>query len=287
VELLVVIAIIGILIGLLLPAIQAARESARRMSCTNNLKQIGLALQLYHDSNKSLPAGWTAYDANNKPYALGTPGWSWATRILPFMELGSLAKNSINFKLPLSDPSNAYVRTLNIADFRCPSDPTKLTFIDDEDPLQQELAVGNYVGVFGTGNIHDSAAVPAGQVFTGDGIFYHNSEVRFSDIRDGLSHTFMVGERSSALGFSTWVGSPANDDCGPGMILGSALDLPNKLGFQTNADPHNFSSKHSQGTNFCSGDGSVRLVNQNIEIAVYKALCTRASGDAIGDLLTN
>ena len=78
VELLVVIAIIGVLIAMLLPAVQAARESARRMSCTNNLKQIGLALQLYHDANKRLPAGWTAYDANNQQYALGTPGWGWA-----------------------------------------------------------------------------------------------------------------------------------------------------------------------------------------------------------------
>jgi prepilin-type N-terminal cleavage/methylation domain-containing protein len=287
VELLVVIAIIGILIGILLPAIQAARESARRMSCTNNLKQIGVALHLYHDALKHLPAGWTAYDANNQPYALGTPGWSWATRILPYMELGSVSKSSIDFKLPLSDPANAYVRTLNIAEFRCPSDPAKLTFIDEEDPLQQELAVGNYVGVFGTGNIHDSATVPAGNQFVGDGILYHNSAVKFRDIRDGLSHTFIVGERSSALSFSTWVGSPANDDCGPGMVLGSALDPPNSLGFTTNPDPHNFSSRHSQGANFCSADGSVRLVDQNIDEAVYKALCTRASGDSIGNYLSN
>jgi prepilin-type N-terminal cleavage/methylation domain-containing protein len=287
VELLVVIAIIGILIGMLLPAIQAARESARRMSCTNNLKQIGVALHLYHDSNNKLPAGWTAFDANNKPYALGTPGWGWAARILPFMELGTISKNSINFKSPLSDPSNAYVRTLNIADLRCPSDPTKLTFVDDEDPLQQELAVGNYVGVFGTGSIHESANIPAGRQFTSDGIFYHNSAIRFSDIRDGLSHTFMVGERSSSLAFSTWVGSPANDDCGPAMILGSALYPPNSLAFYENPDPHNFSSKHSKGTNFCSADGSVRLVDQNIDVTVYRALCTRASGDSIGDFLSN
>jgi prepilin-type N-terminal cleavage/methylation domain-containing protein len=287
VELLVVIAIIGILIALLLPAIQAARESARRMSCSNNLKQIGIAAHLYHDSYQHLPAGWTAYDANNRPYALGKPGWGWATRILPYMELGTLAKNSIDFKKPFSDPANAYVRTLYVADFRCPSDPTKLTFVDEEDPLQQELAVGNYVGNFGVGNIHDCGTVPAGKQFTGDGVFFHNSAVKFRDIRDGLSHTFLVGERSSALGFSTWVGSPADDDCGPGMVLGSALDAPNALGFVTNPDPHNFSSKHTQGTNFCLADGSVRLVEQEIDTAVYRALATRASGDSIGDSLKN
>jgi prepilin-type N-terminal cleavage/methylation domain-containing protein/prepilin-type processing-associated H-X9-DG protein len=287
VELLVVISIIGILIGLLLPAIQAAREAARRMSCSNNLKQIGVALHLYHDALHKLPAGWTAFDANGRPYALGTPGWGWATRILTYMELGSVSKNSIHFKSPMSDPANAYVRTLNLAEFRCPSDPTKLTFVDDEDPLQLELAVGNYVGVFGTGNIHDSATVPAGTQFTGNGIFFHNSDVAFRDIRDGLSHTFMVGERSSLLGFSTWVGSPANDDCGPGMVLGSALEPPNLLGMATNPDPHNFSSKHSQGTNFCMADGSVRLIDQNIDADTYKALSTRAAGDAINDALSH
>jgi prepilin-type N-terminal cleavage/methylation domain-containing protein/prepilin-type processing-associated H-X9-DG protein len=287
VELLVVIAIIGILIGMLLPAVQAARESARRMSCTNNLKQIGLALHLYHDAHNHLPSGWTAYDANMQPYALGKPGWGWAAKILPFMELDSVAKNAIDKKLPMSDPANAYARTLNLVEFRCPSDPTKMTFVDEEDPLQQELAVGNYVGVFGTGNLHDSATVPAGKIFAGDGMFFHNSEVKFRDVRDGLSHTFAVGERCSALAFSTWIGSPADDDCGPGMVLGSAIYPPNSVGFADSADPHNFSSRHSKGTNFCLGDGSVRLVDQLIDVNVYKALCTRATSDSIGDYLSN
>jgi type II secretory pathway pseudopilin PulG len=287
VELLVVIAIIGILIALLLPAVQAARESARRMSCSNNLKQIGVATHVFHDSYQHLPAGWTAYDSNNQPYALGKPGWGWATRILPFMELGTLSKSSIDFKKPFSDPANAYVRTLNVPDFLCPSDPTKLRFVDEEDPLQQELAVGNYVGNFGTGNIHDCGTVPAGKQFTGDGVFFHNSAVKIRDIRDGLSHTFLVGERSSTLGFSTWVGTPADDDCGPGLVLGSALDAPNSLGFVTNPDPHNFSSKHTHGTNFCLADGSVRLIEQEIDVAVYRALATRTSGDSFGDSLKN
>jgi prepilin-type N-terminal cleavage/methylation domain-containing protein len=287
VELLVVIAIIGVLIAMLLPAIQAARESARRMACSNNLKQIGVALHLHHDALGHLPAGWMAYDSNNEPYALGTPGWGWATRILPYMELGSVSKSLVDFKAPMSDPANAYVRTLNLANFSCPSDPNRLTFVCPEDPLQEELAVGNYIGVFGTNNIHDSATVPAGQQFVGDGPLFHNSAVRYRDIRDGLSHTFLVGERSTSLGFSTWVGAPANDDCGPGMVLGSALYPPNSPAFTENSDPHNFSSKHSKGTSFSVADGSVRLVDENIDAAVYRALCTRAAGDSVGDVPTN
>ena len=130
--------------------------------------------------------------------------------------------------------------------------------------------------------------VPAGQQFTGDGIFYHNSAVKFRDIRDGLSHTFMVGERSSALGFSTWVGSPANDDCGPGMVLGIGDRSAQFAGIRRRIPIRTISAAGiRKGTNFCSADGSVRLVDQNIDDAVYKALCTRAAGDSIGDFLSN
>ena len=95
VELLVVIAIIGILIALLLPAVQAAREAARRMSCTNNLKQLGLGLHMYHDVHKTLPIGWLGFDSSGKPHFEGDPGWAWSARILPFIEQQSLYDNLI------------------------------------------------------------------------------------------------------------------------------------------------------------------------------------------------
>jgi prepilin-type N-terminal cleavage/methylation domain-containing protein/prepilin-type processing-associated H-X9-DG protein len=283
VELLVVIAIIGILTSLLLPAIQSARESARRMTCSNNLKQIGLALHLYNDSFHKLPAGWTSYDPQTHlPYPLGEPGWGWASRILPYMELNSLAKNGIHYNLPLSDPTNKVARLTAIAEFRCPSDPTVQTFVDPDDPAQIEMAVGNYVGVFGTQNIHECEDMPVGQQCVSNGVFFHNSTVTFKDIKDGLSHTFAVGERTMALGPSTWVGAPANDGCGPGMVLGTAAYTPNSR----QDDIHNFSSRHPTGTNFATVDGSVRFISQDLDDQLFRALCTRAAGDSIGDALS-
>jgi prepilin-type N-terminal cleavage/methylation domain-containing protein len=286
VELLVVVAIISILIMLLLPAVQAAREAARRTTCTNNLRQIGVATHLYHDMNKTLPAGWTAYDsATRKPYPLGEPGWGWAVRILPFLEMGSVLKNDLHEKLPLSDSSNERVRSMNLTVFRCPTDVGPLTFKDTEDPLQLVLPTGNYVGVFGDEDIHKCETMGIGQQCVGDGVYYHNSVVRFRDIVDGLSQTFFVGERASrpeADALSTWLGAPANDGCGPGMVLGTAGYPPNSK----EADIHNFSSRHPMGTNFLLGDGSVRLIREDISVDIYHALSTYKSKDSIGSFFT-
>lgn len=283
VELLVIIAIIGILVSLLLPAIQASREAARRLTCSNNLKQIGVALHLYFDSNKKFPSGWTAYDPqSHQPYALGEPGWGWASRLLPFLELNSLAKRGINYNLPLSHPSNKNARLTVIAEFLCPSTPSnKQTFIDPDDPGQTEMAIGHYVGVFGTEDIHNCETLPIGQQCVGDGVFYHNSAVTIKDIRDGTSHTLAVGERTTILGPSTWVGAPPNDGCGPGMVLGTAAYTPNSR----QDDIHNFSSKHPHGTNFLSADSSVRFIRDDLDSNYFRAACTRAKGDSIGDVL--
>jgi prepilin-type N-terminal cleavage/methylation domain-containing protein/prepilin-type processing-associated H-X9-DG protein len=293
VELLVVIAIIGVLISLLIPAIQAARESARRMTCGNNLKQIGLALNLYYNTNNKLPPGWTAYDPKTHlPYPLGEPGWGWASRILPFMELNSLAENGIHYNLPLSDPANQTARLTQIVEFRCPSDSAQQTFIDPEDPGKIEMAVGNYVGVFGMQNIHEAESMSIGQQCVSDGVFYHNSGVTYKDIKDGTSHTVAVGERSFILtpqyqkgmdlGLSTWVGSPPNDGCGPGLVLGTGAYTPNTR----QDDLHNFSSRHPTGTNFALVDGSVRFVSQDLDDQFFRALCTMAAGDSVGEAIS-
>jgi len=292
VELLVVIAIIGLLIALLLPAVQAARESARRCSCCNNLKQIGLAAHMHHDTYGRLPAGWLGYDpATGQPSPLGEPGWGWAAKILPFIEQLNVEKNLVNYHLSILDPAHAAARTHALAVFRCPSDTGKPIFDFDEshgghphhnpgaDDL--EFATANYVGAFGTQDVHVCATLSVGQQCRGDGTMFHNSDLRLADIADGLSQTFLVGERSSELGYATWIGVPAGDECSPGLVLGSALYAPN-----SRADhAHNFSSRHPSGTHFLLGDGSVRLVPETIDVAVYRALCTRSGGDSVGSAL--
>ncbi len=123
IELLVVIAIIGILVALLLPAVQAAREAARRMSCSNNMRQIGIALHMYHDTFHQLPAGWRGYDlATGQPYWLGEPGWGWCAAILPYMEQLNLYEGLIQFELPIAHPLNEQARLTYLPTLRCPSD---------------------------------------------------------------------------------------------------------------------------------------------------------------------
>lgn len=289
VELLVVITIIGILIALLLPAVQSAREAARRMSCGNNLKQIGLGLHLYHDSYNMLPAGWRGYDpTTGRPEPLGEPGWGWAACILPFVEQGNVTRSLIHFDRSIGDPQNAEAVRLVLNLFRCPSDgPLEngklvMEWKPDEPGGVEipQLAVANYIGVFGTRDVHLCGDPSySGQQCISDGTFYHNSGLRFADFKDGLSQTFIVGERTLDQDYSTWVGAPAGDACSPGLVVGAATDVaPNS----TEAEKHTFGSRHSTGTHFLLGDGSVHQVSQYIHLDVYHNLCRPADGQIIG-----
>ncbi len=293
VELLVVIAIIGILIALLLPAVQAAREAARRTQCSNNLKQIGLALHMYHDVHRCLPAGWVGTDpATGRPSVFGVTGWGWAATILPYLEQANVEKNFIDYRRSVVDPSHDVVRIHRLAIYRCPSDVGKDTFHleeahdpdhsdHDHDELgEMEFATSNYTGNFGTLDIHICATLPVGQQCRGNGTLYHNSFLKFAEITDGLSQTVLVGERASILGYATWVGMPPGDECWPALVLSSATYPPNSR----EDHAHNFSSHHPAGANFLLSDGSVRLIAETIDQSVYHALCTRAGGEPLGQV---
>ncbi len=288
VELLVVIAIIGVLVGLLLPAVQAAREAARRMSCQNNLHQIGLALHNYHGVFDQLPSGWIADDTDHHE-----PGWGWAAGILPQMEQAATYE-SINFGLPIEEDEHEPARLTTIQGYICPSDILSNVFgiaegdahshgggghvhsthdgenVDEGPDFVFQIAKSNYVGVYGTTDIHDD-------LYKGDGIFYGNSRHRFRDVLDGLSQTVMVGERNSRLGGSIWHGVVHDANAAAERIVGSADHTPN------NPVGHfeDFSSYHTAGAQFILSDGSVRMLTQFIDLDVYHALVTRANSEVI------
>ncbi len=274
VELLVVIAIIGILVGLLLPAVQQAREAARRTQCFNNLRQIGLALHNYESAMKRFPSGWNVRNVD------GEPGWGWAVAVMPFLEQSNVTV-SINPHLNIADPFHNAIRTTPIPTFVCPSDTGKNPFeIGEEDTLPPssenvdggnklfKISKSNYVGVFGTIEIEDDA-------FNGDGTFFANSQIRLRDIIDGLSNTAIVGERGSRLGGSLWHGFIPDAAEPAARIVGIADHTPNHV------DHHfdDFSSYHAIGAHFVMGDCSTRIIADSIDLDVYQALMTRAGGE--------
>jgi prepilin-type N-terminal cleavage/methylation domain-containing protein/prepilin-type processing-associated H-X9-DG protein len=278
IELLVVIAIIGILIALLLPAVQSGRESSRRSSCMNNLKQIGLAIQNYHDHTLHIPPGYlSALDASGNE--LG-PGWGWGSMLLNDLEQGALA-NQIRYGLSIGDPANAQAPVTILPVYLCPSDTLIPTFVVSQTAV--DVAYGNYVGINGNGGVTDFAG-------TNDGVFLRNRSFRFADIHDGLSYTMFVGERCTRMSYTTWTGAvpggavPSNLD--PTAVEGAAAlvlshagpHLPNNPDV-TDADAT--SSFHIGGVNFVFGDGSVHIINSDVDMRVYDAMATRASKDVV------
>ncbi|ODT97838.1 MAG: hypothetical protein ABS79_06885, partial [Planctomycetes bacterium SCN 63-9] len=202
IEILVVISIIGVLIALLLPAVQAAREAARRAQCVNNLKQLGLALHIYEGTHLTFPPGYvSSFNATGDDTG---PGWGWAAMLLPQFEQTPLF-TSINFNLAIEQPSNLTGRLPTVGIFACPSDPHSPTYwAVNRDaatgvPRQNicEVASSNYVSMYGNGE--------PGPL--GDGPFYRDSKVGLRDITDGTAQTIALGERSHRLGEATWVGS--------------------------------------------------------------------------------
>ena len=282
VELLVVIAIIGTLVGLLLPAVQQAREAARRAQCTNNLKQTGLALQNYHESRLQLPEGWLA-DSTQASGDIGV-GWGWASRILPFVEDNATSKNIV-ITGSISAASSTVLGRV-IPGFLCPSDGAagSPTFnigtaggacdhkTPDANPSSPAVMVTrtNQVGMFGTNDAE-------GEAFSGNGMFYANSRMPFRHVTDGLSKTIMVGERDSVMGGSLWIG----------MFEGKceAIVRVVAIGDHTpNGDPasrhfEDVSSRHVGGVNVVFADGHCDFIAESIATNVYQALCTRKGAD--------
>jgi prepilin-type N-terminal cleavage/methylation domain-containing protein len=248
IELLIVMAIIALLVGLLLPAVQQARESARRTQCTNNLKQIGLALQNYESARRVFPPGYisspgaTGMGPADPNFNDAGPGWGWLALAMPYMEETGIL-GMLNMNLTCWDPANAVGVAMSVSALRCPSDgfdqnPNQFPTFNITDTNQQPMtgpsgkayAFGrsNYVSSVGASTLWCSWPV----TIMPNGAIYRDSRTRAKDVVDGLSKTVFAGERSSNLADSVWPG------CVPGSAHFAYLPFASvgSGGFNTNYD---------------------------------------------------
>jgi type II secretory pathway pseudopilin PulG len=318
VELLVVIGIIGLLMTLLLPAVQAARESSRRAACANNLRQLGIGAHHYHDARGSLPSG-----SQSKPYADQPDNawsfyrWSALALLTPYLEERA-ASQALNLDVPLYTTANFNVTPQNVAGvaqvvplFLCPSDYAQ--------PVSTGFGPTNYAGCAGSGLL-------GGTPNDTDGVFFVNSHVKFSQITDGTSKTALMSESTLGVPSSTghdprfdykfFLSAPLTDSacaitplwnvsnprgfawvngeyrCAmynhyypPNHKLPDCIGVMIGGGLQLEYTPFGWRtarSLHPGGVNLLLADSSVQFVTDSIDAAIWKALSTREGGESTG-----
>jgi prepilin-type N-terminal cleavage/methylation domain-containing protein/prepilin-type processing-associated H-X9-DG protein len=317
VELLVVIAIIGVLVALLLPAVQAAREAARRMQCSNNERQIGVALHNYHDTYQVFPIN---YRPNGETFQANYSTWSWMQGILPYVEQGNLYNNLVP-AAPMALPGNTLAAETAIKTYLCPSDGlTRSGKIDKRS--DGNVAAGTFQTRFmGATNYKACSGAAWNQTFVVsinqrwnnsnvgllfcDGFMCSNSSglpsltstnplpnttianvtrntLRVAQIIDGTSNTFAVGEAIPAWSNWTWW------YCNNASIATCAMPLNYRRGVEKLEPfapnwPRNFGfySLHPAGANFVMCDGSVRFISDSIDQATYRAMGTTEGGETL------
>jgi prepilin-type N-terminal cleavage/methylation domain-containing protein len=310
IELLVVIAIIGILIGLLLPAIQKIRELANQLQCQNNLHQMGLAMHTYHDANKRFPPAYVhgstaVFGAGNsqgvrgqivdggvnRPTVPTLPGWGWAALLLPYVEQGNLAAQ-IRYELSIGDDVQTPARTTLLPIYICPTDQGAgvYTLFNERGFFLGKAATNSYATCYGGPN--DGGPVLADP---GPGMFYCNSKIRLTDILDGASNTIMVGERAALFARSPWAGAlnfgVIQTSLGAPVFISTRDPAPTlvsaRIARRQINDPYSevydFFSPHQDVSMWLFADGSVHRLNNATDLRVLNALCTRAGGEVIGD----
>jgi prepilin-type N-terminal cleavage/methylation domain-containing protein len=305
VELLVVIAIIGVLVSLLLPAVQAAREASRRMNCQNNLKQFGIALMNYHDTYQRMPPAFWKY-TSTAGGTFGSPGWGWGALILPRLEqkalfdtLGietpTLLDGSAATKIPAQTPLKV---------FRCPSDTgPKLN------ANRFDYATSNYVCIFGA--LYDQANIGAATVAgsvpgAGTGMFSVNSCIRLAEVTDGTSNTATIAEMcygpngipdattggKHVYNGAVWAGVPYEPNSTTGSNGSNVSNMLSLCGFaagsnvkfrkpNTGSSSNAISSVHPNGSQYSICDGSVKWLNSNADGKLLDYIADRADGGTV------
>jgi len=297
VELLVVIAIIGILVALLLPAVQSAREAARRMQCGNNLKQMGLAVLNYESNNGLLPPG----GITNGPCCDTKSGANWAIAILPQLEQQALY-DKYDFTKFNEDPENAFVRETAVEAYVCPSD------IDTDKVDMPESGPGNTIN-YRRGSYRASTGLGDGQ--NDSWVAPHNQgsafgleadtrgamynighlsygQVAISEIRDGTSNTLLIGEQATVTNprrrtfwAYTWAAYSMSEVTSESRILLNDYERCVAIGGSPHACKRMWSSMHPGAMQFVLCDGSVHTLSTNIDVNVLGALATIAGGEVV------
>lgn len=317
IELLVVIAIIAILIALLLPAVQQAREAARRSQCKNNLKQIGLGLHNYNEIYGTLPPAWVTNAPNNG--AGDGSLFAWSVRILPQMEAAPIFEEML-----ASDRSYMNLSAATVAHaqqtfemYNCPTDtaddivPNNVgsQVLTMSDGTAAEAGVNNYMANWGLSGHSQCRQRNPGRDPDFNGVFGENRGILFRDVTDGLSNTIFVGEVSEIV-FNNgrtkgrpgwWIGlnRSSNSSRRYGMtVRGSRYPINEKTATSRNRIDRSFNSLHTGGAQFLLGDGTVRFISENIQfdplpnsgnqcgsrsLGVYQRLSVRNDAVPMGD----
>lgn len=282
VELLVVIAIIGVLVALLLPAVQAARESARRMQCTNHLKQIGLAMHNYHDVWKRLPMAW-----------IHPKRWNWIPSTLPFHE-EQILHDQLDFKIASWQGNNLNFLKQHHSKWLCPSNAHAEEVLEEEMFAGPQYTIsqsdyancqGDYMNATGVGQTPAYGNVGSLTAPVRGMISRYGWSARFKDVTDGLSSTILVGEVVGAWCITqNWGVQSFATTAHP--INYQNETFRDRATWPTQANPRwdesiSFRSQHAGGANFCLGDGSVTFLTDELDGITFRALASRDGGETV------